>query len=238
MRRHSLLILLFLLVTALVSCEKPQQQVREQADECAGMAKWPYRDFDLIICSMGEGLSSVRKGQWSGDSIRLFRQKGKDRVLLRDFSETTFGATSGVNIEAEDVSLAVTVFSDTLPDWEAVPLYTEEIDLATGNGIITPLIPVPRYDAQEVARLAAAINKREEEMFPAGSGEDTHGKFLDLVYGNLFKLRDYGFGNPEAIEKKLLSLSECEWNDGEIAEVFSDLLSQVSYMKGKKISLK
>jgi hypothetical protein len=202
------------------------------------MARWPYKDFEVVICSNGNGLGSEKPGEWSGDNITIFKQKGKEKTLLRDFTETAFGSTYGVTIEAKAKGLAVTVDSDRFPGWDVIPLFTEYIDLDTGVSTITPRISVPVYDAQDVDRLWAAINKREEDMFPGELREDAHGKFFDLVYNNLFRLRDYAFRNPDAVEKKLNDLRKWDWNDGEVAEVYSQVRSQVSYMKGKHVVLK
>lgn len=234
--RGTLWVIVFLCFTSAVSCTEPQQY--ERTAECNYLARWPYKDFEVVICSNGNGLASGKPWQWSGDNIKIFKQKGKKKTLLRDFSKTAFGSIYGVDVEARDKGLAVTIDSDRFPGWDVVPLFTEEINLDTGVSTITPLIAVPPYDAQDVDRLWAAINKSEENMFPGESREDSHWKFFDLAYGNLFKLRDYAFRNPEEIEKRLKKLRKWDWNDGEVAEVYSQILSQVSYMKGKQVVLK
>lgn len=236
MTRKTLWVIAFLCITGAVSCTKPQQDGRSA--ECKAMVRLPYKDFEVVICSRGDRFTSGKRGEWSGDNIKIFRQRGKDKVLLRDFEETVFGSTYGVNIEAKDAGLAVTIFSDHFPDWEVVSLFTEVINPETGVSTITPLVPVPPYDAHAVEKLWADINKLEEDMFSGEPREDAHRKFFDLAYGNMFKLRDYAFHNPEAVEKRLKDLRKWDWNDGEVAEVYSQILSQVSYIKGKQVVLK
>lgn len=248
MTRRSFWLILLLCAACPVSCTKEQKQNEgssavqptqfERTAECNALAKWPYKDLTLLVCGNGEALTSEKAGAWSGDNIKLYRQRGSERVLIRNFEDTVFGSTYGVLVEATEKGVAVTVSGDRLPEWDVEPVFREEIDLATGASGITPLVPVPDYDAEDVEKLFAAINNREEEVFPGRSPEDAHGKFLELVYGNLFKLRDYGFRNPRAIEAKLMELRKRDWNDGEVAEVFAQLLSQVSYLKGKQVAVK
>lgn len=237
MTRGTLWVFVFFCLICASSCSKPQ--TFDRSAECRALAKLPYNDFEITICSTGDRFASEKMGQWSGDNIKIFKQRGKEKKLLRDFSETAFGSTYGVYIEAKDKTIEITIFSDQFPGWDVVPLFTEVINLDTGVSTITPLVPVPQYDKRDVEKLWADINKREEDMFPGKSREDTHFQyFFDLAYGNLFKLRDYAFRNPEAIEKRLKDLRKWDWIDGEVAEVYSQILSQVSYMKGKQMVLK
>jgi hypothetical protein len=214
------------------------QKQNEQSAECSSDGEVPYKDFEIVICSNGDQFTSEKEKQWSGDNIKIYKQKGKEKTLLRDFAETAFGSTSGVAIEAKNDSLLITIDSEDYPDWTAQPLFTENISLDTGAASITPLVPVPVYDQKIVEKLWAEINKNEADMFPSQSREDAHQKFFDLAYTNLFKLRDYAFRNPQEIEKKLKALRKWDWNDGEVAEVYSQILSQVSYMMGKQVVLK
>jgi hypothetical protein len=200
--------------------------------------KLPYKDFEIFICSKGGQFTSEKEKQWSGDSIKIYKKKGNEKTLLRDFAETTFGSTSGVTIEAKNEALLITIDSEDYPDWKAQPLLTENIRLDTGAATITPLVPVPAYDQKAVEKLWAEINKNEADMFPGQSREAAHQKFFDFAYTNLFKLRDYAFRNPQEIEKKLKDLRKWDWNDGEVAEVYSQILSQVSYLIGKQVVLK
>jgi len=230
-----------------VSCTRQKQDAQsinakqkqyEQSAECSSVAKIPYKEFEIVICSNGDQFTSENEKQWSGDNIKIYKQKGKEKTLLRDFAETAIGSTSGVTIEAKNDSLLITIDSEDYPDWTARPLFTETISLATGVASITPLVPVPVYDQKIVEKLWVEIDKNETDMFPNQAREDAHQKFFDLAYTNLFKLRDYAFRNPQDIEKKLKALRKWDWNDGEVAEVYSQILSQVSYMMGKQAVLK
>ena len=231
-----------------VSCtrQKQQEQARdskqiqhEQSAECGSLARVPYHDFELLICGNGDQFTADKEKQWTGDGIKIYKQRGKEKTLLRDFAETAFGSIHGVTIEAKNDSLIITVDSEDYPEWKVKPLFTETIRLDTGASTITPLVPVPPYDPKTAEKLWADINKNESDMFPGQAQEDTHfQKFFDLAYTNLFKLRNYAFHNPEEVERKLKGLRRWDWNDGEVAEVYSEILSQVSYMKGKQVILK
>lgn len=246
MRRTIGVLLVFSLICG-VSCSRQKQAAQsinanqkqyEQSAECSSLAKVPYKYFEIVICSNGDQFTSEKEKQWSGDNIKIYKQKGKEKTLLRDLAETAFGSTSGVTIEAKNDSLLITLDSEDYPDWKAQPLFTENIRLDTGAATITPLVPIPAYDQKTVEKLWAEINKNEADMFPGQSQENAHQKFFDLAYTNLFKLRDYAFRNPQEIEKKLKALRKWDWNDGEVAEVYSQILSQVSYMMGKQVVLK
>lgn len=240
-------VLLVICLICGVSCTRQTQDSQstnenqkqfEQSSDCNSLAKFPHKDTEIVICSNGEQFTSEKKKRWSGDNIKIYKEKGGQKTLLRDFTETTFGSTSGVTIEATEDTLLITIDSEDYPDWTARPLFTESISLDTGVSIITPLVAIPDYDQKVVEMLWAAINKNEADMFPGQSPVDAHGKFFDLAYPNLFKLRDYAFRNPLEIEKRLKDLRRWDWNDGEVAEVYSQILSQVSYMMGKKVVLK
>jgi hypothetical protein len=248
MMRRTVGVLLTIGLICAVSCtrQKQQEQSRdtkqlqhEQSAECGSLARVPYHDFELLICGNGDQFTADKEKQWTGDGIKIYKQQGKEKTLLRDFAETALGSSYGVTIETKDDSLMITISSDDYPDWKVAPLFTEVIRLDSGVSTITPLVPVLPYDPKTVEKLWADIDKNESDMFSGQAQEDTHFQtFFDLAYTNLFKLRNYAFHNPEEVEKKLKDLRKWDWNDGEVAEVYSQILSQVSYMKGKQVILK
>lgn len=206
--------------------------------KCRWVVEFPGKEYDIVLCSIGEVFVKESATDYSGDGIRVLKRSAGQVTAIRrldelDSSQIPFRVEILSDQQNNPAKAKITVASDEYPDWKPAPLFAEEVDLTTGTATVRILKAVRRFDSRDVAKRFAEINVSLDEI-------DRRAKKMNLsrdglIYGHLLALRDYGFWEPALIEGHFSSLGHWDWNDGEVAEVAASLKAQVAYMKGKRV---
>ncbi len=209
----------------------PEYQCR-RAEEFAG------KEYDIVLCSMGEIFIKKSTTSYEGDGIKILKRSAGKITALRKLDELGVSQMpSLVEIlsgqQDNTTKVRITAFAESYPGWQPEPLFAEEVDPADGIASVRILKSIPRFNRIHIEKIFGEINGSLEEI--DRRAERIGVSRIDLIYGHLFALRDYGFREPALIESLFKSLESKDWNDGEVAGVTAMLKAQVAYMTGKKV---
>ncbi len=213
-------IVLFIMFLALVML-----RIVNASEECEHSYKWKVKDYHIEFCAVSTSFNSAGPGKWAGSAFKIYKLWNHRKKLIKDFSENNFTYLE-LQVAIKGTELFITVPTDRPSDWKSIPLFTEKVNLDTDATTIYPLVKLPRYNEKLIEQLIREIDN--VDFYDKNT-------FLKVVYTNFFKLRDFAFYEPSKIEAKLRIFEKRGWNDGEVSEIYNEIMRQIEYIKGKKI---
>ncbi len=219
-----------LILTAVICA--PLTSIADTLKDCGHISKLSIKRNELIVCSRGE-LFSAKGNTIKGDSLVIYQRIGNDVRQLRDLTGVSPTMEEVVTVKTDNIRrVTITVLSSEFPAWKSVPLFEEVFDFDTKTSTIRSLRKTQKFDMKAAESRFLEINKSHDEILKKSKkmGRD----YSSFLYGNLSRLRDYAFSNPSLIETFFKKLQHLDWVDGEVAEVFSTLYAQVSYVAESK----
>jgi hypothetical protein len=210
----------------------PSISIASTFDDCGHISKLRIKGNEIVICSRGDFFSA--KGNIiKGDGLVIYQRIGNSLKQLRDLTDVSPTLEEVVTVITDGIRIMkITVTSSELPDWNTVPLFDEIFDFAIKSSTIRPLRKIRKFDMKDAERRFLEINKSRDEIFE--NSKKTGRDYLSVIYEYLFILRDYAFSKPALIGEYYKKLQQLDWLDGEVAEEFSILYSQVSYIAESK----
>lgn len=207
-----------LAIAADVFEQQPYPCTQENAAKSITLDKGP-----LFICYFGSEPVEKADG-WIhvvGVSFQRLVPQSTNPEFIAQADEFGFGVDYKL---AKDI-LKITSYFDTYPDFKPVQFFVDSIDLSK----------IPATHDRRPIYTPKLVSKEEivKDISFLKIGEATYRKLYQRKYGpavlyeHLFKLRDYAFSDPVKVAEYLKKMEDYWWNDGEVAEVFSNIQRDV-----------